>query len=360
MKNRLGFFALVLALPLSVSCQDNSLPSPVRLDMGSLAYYSPDSSDSKLEAYTEIAYSKLSTLVSIEKTNFVFLVRGSTDTCACWQDFLSSCLGPYVHAKHLLVYGMSLETLEKGGDTFGLPLYAGYDTIGIFENGKLAYAKSYAEESKFGTDGPTFNAWMNERIIAPKIFKINESQLIALYEGKDPYGKATSRFALYFGRDTCPDCSFISRTDFRDYFAQRESASLPLYYFDADIWLGSDDYQKKKETYGLSIATSVFAYEFGAFPTLMSVIPSAGEKISTIDQIGVFYNDRIENGVITDSYFSQDRCDDPVTGINGALSYASTVEPHVLTGLSVSGEDKNEALRPYHQPLVYALLDEIL
>ena len=349
---------LPLCLLSLVSCGGQESPKSVVLDMGSYIGYHADKTHTEENTVTPIAYSKLKTLIT-EERSFLLLVRGSTSTCACWHTFLSNCLGPYVQAKHLLVYQIALEALEKEEDRYGLSYFAGYDTMAIFDHGKLAHQKSYAEDEKFGTDATTFNTWMNARIDSPKVFYVSQSQLDGLYEGKNPLGKPVSRFALYFGRDTCPDCGYLSRYDLRDYFAQRKSATEPLYYFDADAWKG-DDYEATKQEYGLA-GECPYAYEGGAFPALLSVLPSDGEKIDTIDQFGIFYNDSVKDGSIVSSYFSAARLADPEAGLGGALSYAQEVTPNNLEGQKVDvNASRHEALRPYTKPLVYALLDAIL
>ena len=363
MRQLARFLCPILLLSSLSSCGGEKAPNPVFLDCGSLEHFGAAKTYSKEEAYTPITYSKLNSLIA-EEGNFLFLARGSTDTCACWQDFLNNCLGPYVRAKHLLVYEMDVETLEKEKDHYGIPLFAGYDSLAIFENGKLAHSKSYAEDEKWGRDTLTFNQWMNARILAPKRFRITFDQLDTLYEGKDPFGQLTSRFAVAFGRDTCPDCSYLFRHDVREYFDSRTSASLPLYYVDFDIYRNSAEYEAKKVEYGLASDDehpNPLSYAGGAFPAIMSVIPNAGEKIDTIDQMGVFYNDTVKDGFITASYFSKKRTRDPESGLTGALSYAANVVPNVLEGVSVDGSKKRqEALHPYHYPLLKALLDEIL
>ena len=353
------FPLLPLTLLSLVSCGGQESPKSVVLDMGSYIGYHADKSHTEENTVTPIAYSQLKTLVT-EERSFLLLVRGSSSTCACWHTFLNNCLGPYVQAKHLLVYQIALEALEREQDRYGLSYFAGYDTMAIFDHGKLEHQKSYAEDEKFGTDATTFNTWMNARIDSPKVFYVSQTQLDALYEGVNPLGKPTSRFALYFGRDTCPDCGYLSRFDLRDYFAQRKTVTEPLYYFDADAWKG-DAYEATKAAYGLAGEDSPYAYEGGAFPALLSVVPNAGEKIATIDQFGIFYNDKVKDGTVTQSYFSAARLADPEAGLQGALSYAQSVSPNMLEGQPVDASaSRHEALRPYTKPLVYALLDAIL
>lgn len=360
MKFHKPFLLPFLLLPLLGSCGGQASPKEVLLDFGSYANRSAETGITKDNTIETIAYSKLSSLV-YEKRSFLFLVKGSTDSCMCWNAFLNNCLGPYVHAKHLLVYSMTLTELNKESDKYGLKMVDGYDTMAIFEDGKLVEQKCYAEDEKFGYDAPTFNAWMDQRIIAPKVYYVDQKQLDKLYEGQDPLGQTTSRFAIYFGRDTCPDCSYMSRVDLKEYFAQRKAASLPLYYFDCDDW-PTEAYAAKKEEYGLSpTKDNPYAYSKGAFPFVASIVPNSGEKIKTIDQVGVFYNDTIKEGVITDSYFSKERAEDPEVGLNGSLSYAAKVNPNILVGQKVDlSLSRHLQLSPYHKPLLFALLDEIL
>ena len=359
MKRALYFLAL--STLLLVGCQNEAAPTrQVALDLGTMIETSKDDAVSGTSQLRKITYSQLNSLIR-DEANFLFLVKGSENTCLCWQEFHQNCLAPYAKAKHVLIYYMDLEAFEKEEDHYGLKLYASYDTLGIFEKGKLAYSQSTAKDKGWGTDYVKFHSWMDARLTMPRIFYVNQTQLDNLYLGIDPEGNATSRFALYFGRDTCPDCSYLLNHDLKDYFANRKSVSEPLYYFDADVWRGKDDYQDKKDAYGLSQSEdNPYGYASGAFPTIMSIIPSEGEKIDTIDQMGVFYNERIVDGTISNSYFTEERIADLEAGLEGALSYAEAVSPNVLEGLEADASNKYESLSHYEKPLVFALLDAII
>ena len=358
-KTRLSLIPF-LALPLLFSCGGQEEVSPTLLDLGTMVGTTSRSSASESVPLTKIPYSELAYLLQ-SKGSFVLLVRGSDDLCQCWHDF-AAILTPYIKAKHLLVYSIDLATYEAEPTRPVLPLVKGYDTIAVFGDGEVKASICSNDSSGFGTKATVFNAWMNKRILTPKVYLIDQDQLDNLYEGVSPTGEATSRFALLFGRLTCPDCSYMSEHDLRDYFKARQGSYEKLYYFDADVWRGKPDYQDKKDEYGLSLTEdNPYGYDKGVVPTLLSVIPSGGEKIATIDQIGVFYNDTITDGVITQTYFTNERLEDEITGLKGACSYLENLADPVLLGKSVdTTKKKNEALSPLTKPLVNALLDAIL
>ena len=359
-KTRFSFVPFLL-LPLLFSCGGQEEVSPTLLDLGTMVGTTEKTPISSSSQLTQIPYSEFSYLLQ-SKSSFVLLVRGSDDLCQCWHDFFDGCLAPYIKAKHLLVYCIDLATYEAEPTRPVLPLTKGYDTIAVFGDGEVKASICSNDSSGFGSKPTVFNAWMNKRILTPKVYLIDQNQLDGLYEGTSPTGEATSRFALLYGRLSCPDCSYMSEHDLRDYFKARRGSYEKLYYFDADLWRGKEDYQDKKDEYGLSLTESnPYGYDKGVFPTLLSVIPSGGEKIATIDQIGVFYNDTVTDGVITQTYFANDRLEDEITGLKGACSYLENLADPVLLGKSVdTTKKKNEALAPLTSPLVNALLDAIL
>ena len=309
-----------------------------------------------------ITYAELASKVE-DKCNFLFLLKGSDDLCQCWADFHNKCLAPYVKAKHLLVYWMDLDSFEKEKEHYDVPRYANHDTLAVFENGKVVASRNNQQDEAWGKDPFLFNAWMAEVVATPKVYQVSQAQLDALYEGTSPTGENVSRPSIYYFRGTCPDCSYLTTHDLRDYFASRTTTAERLYAFDADEWKRDGiDYPTQKINYGLAqTETNPLGYGEGAFPTILSFIPNHGEKISSIDQMGVFYNEKIDNDVISNSYFTETRIADPEAGLGGALSYALSVNPNILEGQKAGeGNTKHDRLHSLTYPLVKALLDEIL
>ena len=363
MKKPCLFFGVVCLLSTLASCGGNSSTfQPVLLDLGTMIGTQKEDEVDPSSQLKKISYPELATLIA-EKGNFLFLLKGSDDFCECWHTLHDDCLVPYVKAKHLLIYTMDLSAFEKETERYGIPRYANHDTLALFQDGKLAASINNAEDEAWGKDPKVFNDWMVRHVSTPKVFTVNQAQLDGLYEGTAPNGEKVSRPALYYFRASCPDCSYLSRVDLKDYFSKRDTASQPLYAFDADAWkVDPESYQAKKDAYGLSqTEENPLGYGTGAFPTILSIIPNAGEKISSIDQMGVFYNEKIENDVIASSYFTAERGSHPEAGFHGALSYASNVSPNILEGRTApAGSSIHERLSSLTHPLVSALLDEIL
>ena len=354
-------FLLPFTLLGLFSCGGNEEDAhQVKLDKGTMVSTQKKDEVSGTSQLTLIPYSKLNSLIE-EKGNFVLLIKGSDDLCECWHLFHENCLAPYIKYKHLLVYYMDLSSFEKEADHYGIKLYANHDTLAIFENGSLAAQQSNASDEKWGSDQPTFFAWMDKHVAKPSVYYVSLNQLESLYQGISPSGEKISRFGIYYGRDTCPDCSYINTHELKDYFLSYTRDTTPLYYFDFDLYRGAENYQQKKDEYGLSQSESnPYGYGKGAFPTLMSIIPSDGEKINTIDQMGVFYNESIKDGTIANSYFTSERINHPDAGIDGALDYCREINPNVLDGIKVTANNQKEALSPYTKPLINALLDAII
>ena len=80
------------------------------------------------------------------------------------------------------------------------------------------------------------------------------------------------------------------------------------------------------------------------------IVASSATKIQIKEAVRKLFNVKVENEVITESYYSQERA--------GNLQYLSNVSTKVLTGLNIgaSSWEHSKAL-PYYQPLINAFLD---
>lgn len=334
-----------------------------------------------LDYLHQIDYAGLSGLISSKDNNFIVISKGNENTCGCWQGFHAS-IAKYIKSHRLKVYVIETKDLVKGDNFFGLKCANGVDELAIFKDGKLQH--SHTDEKDWGHSYLELADWMNERIVFPKMFAVNQDQLDQLYEGDDP-------FFIYYGRPTCGDCSYINATSLRDYLFSDTKVESYNFYFDITPWRsiiddsgkehGLDDkkpydetmtwgekvtatYNELKEEYGLADKES--GYKSGVVPTFYRISPDGeGSKTgSVITMAGVFYNDSFENDVITDTYFTQERLG------YAALDYLSSskVENKVLTGKPLKegtsqakkerrSDEVHDAMRVYHEPIFYALLD---
>ena len=114
-------------------------------------------------------------------------------------------------------------------------------------------------------------------------------------------------------------------------------------------------YDAFKVEYGLDEAMdNPSGYGTGYVPTLYHVNPEGNGKKrgDVIDMSGVFYNDRIEDGKIADTYFTEERL-----GLE-SLSYLrdSHVEIKILLGQEVASYDR-AGIGAYHDLILNAFLD---
>ena len=327
-----------------------------------------------------VDYAGLSGLVE-KQENFLVISKGNENTCGCWQGFHAS-IAKYVKAHHLRVYVIETKDLAKGADFFGLKCTNGIDDLGIFENGKLRY--HHDDKDDWGHKFVELSDWLTAHIEMPKMFYVDESQLFDLYEGDTPF------FVMYT-RASCPDCSYITATSLREYLLQDVKLEAYNFIFDVTPWRSIIDdkgvehpmndstikegettwgqvvtakYKAKKEEFGLADKEAGFGE--GVVPTFYRINPDGAgtKKGSVIQMAGAFYNDKFENDTITDTYFTAERLE------YGCLDYlkSSSVKDKVLTGAKLkegtSEAKKNrdskavhDAVRLYHEPIFYALMD---
>ena len=334
-----------------------------------------------LDYLTQLDYAGLSGLV-VAKENFVVISKGNENTCGCWQGFHAS-VAKYAKSHRMRIYVIETKDLVKGDDFYGLKCASGVDDLGIFKEGKLVH--HHLDENDWGHKYTEFADWMSERVIAPKMFSLEQKQLDDLYAGDTP-------FFIYYGRPDCPDCSYIVKTSLKDYLFTDVKVESYSFYFDITPWRSITDelgvihdlndttpyddtklwkdvvsarYNNLKEEYGLADVES--GYSTGVVPTFYRINPNGEGKKNeeVITMAGAFYNDSLdETDKITKTYFTEERLG------YASLDYlaSSSVERKVLTGLPLKegtyearknreSEKVHEAFRVYHEPIFKALLD---
>ena len=79
--------------------------------------------------------------------------------------------------------------------------------------------------------------------------------------------------------------------------------------------------------------------------------------MNAVDFSGTFYNETVDNGIIEDTYFTEERLS------KNCLDYlaSSSLSTKSLTGLSLDASlERHEALQKYENPILTLLLDSIL
>ena len=382
MKKKLPLFLLGLSLIPLASCNPSlETIEKVVLDYGTIRFDDDEINASKKSQMEQIDLGTLNDLIS-DKGNFVLLM-GNSFSCSCWTDFHNDVLAPYLLSQHIYLPWISYEEGSKTLGDMGAEISQKYETLMIFKEGKIAYQHTTSDStSSWVKDEQTFRSWMNARIEAPRLLTISKAQLDAKYEG-------SADFSIVFGRSSCQDCSFLVDHDIKAYFAAHiKEEKIPenyLYLLDCDAEgircvKGEDgkpyypssesdanEYEKQalaqwksfKLEYGLAYSeANVAGWEEGYVPAVYRIHPDGSSKAGdVIDYSGIFYNESIEENVITSSYFSSERLN------TNSLSYLaeSSLKHKTLTGLALdSSKGKHEALQIYEQPILNLLLDAIL
>lgn len=353
--------------------------TPVVLDMGTIFFDADEVNARKISHMEEIGLASLNDMIA-EKRNFLLLVGNEFD-CSCWTSFHNEVLVPYILRNHLLLYWIPFSGNESSLQGMGLTLSSSHETLAIFEEGELKYQHTTADSTSPWVKEPSaFADWMNIRIEAPRLLSLSKDQLDEKYEGSED-------FSIFFSRSTCGDCSYLERNDLKPYFASHLKAEkIPenyLYYLDCDqlgiryiegedgkiytpssreenyAALASAQWNQFKIEYGLSEGDDNPAgWGVGFVPAIYHIHPSNGEKRGdVIDFSGVFYNEKEENGEISDSYFTPNRLSE------NCLDYlaSSSLGAKALTGLPLdASKERHQALQELENPILTLLLDSIL
>ncbi len=351
----------------------------VVLDNGTIEFDSATLSANQKSHMREIDLPTLNDMVE-EKRNFLLLVGNQFD-CSCWTSFHNEVLVPYLLENHLLLSWIPYQENQEALQKLGLQLSSAHETLAIFQEGEVAYQHTTADSvSSWVKDAKTFASWMDARIEAPRLLSLSLEQLDQKYSGRED-------FSILFSRSTCGDCTFLERFDLKEYFQNNlKPVKIPenfLYVLNCDqvgIRYVKDDqgnihspsssssvyaemaqsqWEAFKEEYGLaSSAGNPAGWGEGFVPTIYHIHPNSGEKKGdVIDFSGVFYNETVENGIISESYFTQER----LSSISLDYLSSSSLAPKVLTGAQVDASlPRHEALQALESPILTLLLDSIL
>ena len=304
------------------------------------------------------------------KDNFVLIVMGrgetgSHSTCGCWNRFHEQNIVSFQREFNFLFYYIYSDQLTS---SLGLSLGVEKATIGIFKDGELVAQNNDADEvSPFYTSYEVFKTWMLNRIELPRVFFVNKEQLDSLYAG-------SQEFTIYFSRQRCGDCSYLQRGLYSSWYESHLTGVQDSYIIDCDApgiasivdedgqvhyrdedseygKAAAEQYNAFKVEYGLAYSSyNPAGYSQGVFPTIFHVNPDGVSKTGdVIDASGVFFNETIQDGKVTESYFDGSRDNLEI------FSYLNKVEKKNLVGVETS--NNHEGLEECVKPLLNALLD---
>lgn len=316
---------LCLSMGILSGCKnDNEQSSKIKLTFG----------DINTQDVIDVKIGDLNSFVT-QKQSFLFAV--SPEGCACWSEFHPH-LSSYIKEHHLICYHMSYKEFESYASAYKILLTKGATTFVIFENGVAKVSLTSGEGNDAMKKKDEFYKFMDSTVEFPKCYYVSESNIDAIL--------ASDKTAvIYYKRSGCGDCTYLEPNILKPYVESHPDMKN-LYVLDCESWLSLENRgQAKKDKYGLSnVNNPTYGYNTGYYPYFSLV--ENGQFKSGAEA----FNVKVENEVITESYYSQERA--------ASLQYLSNVSTKVLTGLNIgaSSWEHSKAL-PYYQPLINAFLD---
>jgi hypothetical protein len=311
MLKRFSFLLLLSPLLMGLSSCGGSEAGQVRIPYGRLYDASLSGTNQSFDIIEDHATlaGMLTASGEAAPLNFILLVKGSEDTCICWQE-LRETVYRYMESTNARIYLISYDAFGSE-DTYGLDIKKGYDTIAVFSNGKLAYQRAnISDGDAFATDYDVFHDWMSARVSVSDMLYVTKSQLDDLYGGGIDVG---GNFVVGYLRGSCSDCSYLAYRMLKDH---NDGEWTRSYLFDCDVEgvryyngavpdeSGTADEQEAyaqwqafKDDYGLSDAIDAdFGYGTGYVPTFQHCLQNATETIkpaSCVTDMAVYANDTL-------------------------------------------------------------------
>ena len=284
MKNRVKFLMPILVISTVLfSCKNSgkNKSNKIILDFGQF-----NSSE-----VTRIDNIEFQTLADDAKLgNFMIII--SSNTCTCWREF-KPLIEKYIKNNNLICYEIPYNVFADLAPTYSMIVSSSTTTLAIFENGKVKYTlKSGINEEM--DDYKKLEKFLDSTIEKPGCYLVNEEDINTI--------KNSDKSAvIYYEKSGCGDCSYINPRMLRTYVKNHKDMN-PIYVLDCQSWVGKEDYQNKKDEYGLSsVNNPLFGYDTGYFP-FFSYLENGKYKSGC-----VIFNDEVEGSVVTNSYFNSER-----------------------------------------------------
>ena len=355
MKKYIVKIALLLAIPVFLSACGGSSSAPGNDNKVNLIIGYSDITTHE----TLTSYSAFSALVEA-KENFVIVITNMSYSST--TDFLP-ILNQYIQEEGIKVYMLESTLIYSEAEHYGLPIRtADTPIIGIYENGVLAYHKAYvtgeAEQNKPFTNFDAFKAWFEDKIILPAFIYLTKAELDAKFIG-------TGKFIIYYGRTTCPDCTYVIDTFLKSYITAHPGMKK-IYGVDVQATGIYDPNNRTsptwvafKDNYGMSnVINTALGYSTGFVPTFQYIEANGSlpeNDMSVIKDMAVVYND------------AYTKTDDATNPYRITRSYYDGTRPLGYTNINILGEYLNAPaegttdMRPswevYHEPLITAFFD---
>lgn len=328
MKKLLLTLVTIFSLSSLLGC---SSASKERLTYGTLYH------ETSVEIDTDTLYRKK------ENENF-FLATYGDETCGCWTYF-SRVLDVIAKNNHILSYKISNDQIDDRLNEFGIK-NSDDPAFYIIANKKIVRRQFYVDNSSYFTDENVLLNLIKETIDLPYMYFISEEQIQSEVVNKGGI--------IYYNRMTCPDCSYCTPHVLMPYFQKIKEPTVKIYVFDMDPIRNEDSekYQQFKDDHFLSNKYSAdFGYNTGYVPTFQYY------KDGSLYDMAVYFNDKVENGTITTSYYDEERLNH--------IHYADKLTKKVLTSTKLNDSEvsssggwlNSEAQNSYYQPFIEAFFD---
>ena len=320
-------FTLLMVAPSMIGCDSKTLD---RITYGTLYH------ETSVEIDNDTLYSKK------DNENFLLATYGDT-SCGCWGYF-STVLDVLSKYQHILTYKISDKEIDERLNAFGIKNSVN-PAFYIIANKKVIRRVFYTDNSSYFTDENKLLELIKNTVELPYMYFINEEQIKS--EVIDNNG------IIYYTRLSCPDCNYCTPNVLMPRFKYWKSNNK-IYVYDMDPLRNEDPekYQHFKDDHFLSDKyNQEFGYKTGFVPTFQYY------KDGELYDMAVYFNDEITDGVITDSYYSEER--------NKHIHYTTNLTRKVLVGtrlneyeLNASGNWKDqESHNRYYEPFIDAFFD---
>lgn len=247
---------------------------------------------------TLTSYAELETVVTSEAT---FMIVIGNATCTCTTTFMNQVVRPFVGETGVTFYYLEFTQILNASNKFGLPVVSpNFPVWGVFEGGELKHYRAYnannSSQNAMFESLSSFKTFIDDKVLVSTRF-----DFISL-EALDDLFQQDERFILYFGRHSCPDCSYAFHSFFKNYLKQNPTGEV-IYGIEVEkvgVWNATTGnatpgWTQFKDNYGLSaVINTTFGYSTGFVPTWMVIEPN-GKRIqedpSIIQDMIVVYND---------------------------------------------------------------------
>ena len=299
----------------------------------------------------DINYARLNRMID-NKESFMLVVDPLG--CGCYQRFINASKD-YIKNNHLVLYRILLSDFN-GNSTHGIKIVEGYTSFSLFNKGEIQQSIVSNSEEDIMSKKEEFEKYISKYIEKPNIYLVKPDDLDVMYHSEN-------KSLIYYAQNGCGDCNYLFKNFLIDYM--RDSDKI-MYCCDCDDigvrefnanhqLINPEAWTNFKDKYGLSnVNNPVYGYATGFVPSFFVV--SGTSESTTFHDGAVAYNDKVEDLVITRSYYSQDRL--PNLKYNGNLP---AIQGKTVTADEVEyGSWSHEAGREAYTTRIKAFLDMYL